>query len=206
VSTADRPCASGRPFAVGDSRGGKSYPKLSEMNAITRRLISKTMEQVAGSGVGIDADGRLCFPDGLDPEHVHRFIELVMDDEFASPKAAMEALFERVGVPKPAIDSLGEVLTTEGSLHLSAIGRHPIRLAASLPSVRQIPEAFRRFLVDGLGFASETDQTLQEAVISTRVGAARALGCKASWDAILGEGARVSEFGKGWREKTAASE
>ena len=161
------------------------------------------MEQVAGSGVGIDADGKLCFPDGLDPHQVHRFIELVMDSEFANPKEAMQALFGRVGVPQRAIDALGEVLTDQGSLNLSAIGLHPIRLAGSLPSVRQIPEAFRNFLVDGLGFATEADETLQEAAISTRLGAAHALGCAESWGAILGEAARVRDFGKEWREKTA---
>lgn len=170
------------------------------MNALASRLVSKTIEQVAGSGVGIDEAGRLCFPDGLDPKRVHRFIELVLAKDFETPKAALEALFDRVGVPRPAIDALREVLTAEAAIDLRAIGRHPVALARTLPSVRQIPVAFRRFLIDGLGFATEADATLEQAVVSTREGAAKALGCAAGWDTILDEPEAVSELARAWRE------
>lgn len=171
------------------------------MRALTRRLISKAIEQVAGSGVGVDANGRLLYPDGLNPARVHRFIELVLDERFTSPKAALEALFRRVDVPERAIEALVEVLTEDGGLQLGVIGRHPIHLTAALPSVRQIPEYFRRFLIDGLGFAKESDSTLEAAAIGTRIGAAAALGCEASWDAILEQGEAVGELARGWREQ-----
>ena len=170
------------------------------MNPLTRRLISKTIEQVAGSGVGIDAAGRLTYPDGLNPNRVHRFIELVMAERFDSPRSALHALFASVGVPRPGIEALDEVLRDDGALDLSAIGRHPIHLAASLPSVRQIPEYFRRFLIEGLGFANAEDATLEEAAISTRKGAAAALGCEPTWDAILAEPERVGALARPWRE------
>jgi hypothetical protein len=170
------------------------------MRALTRRLISKAIEQVAGSGVGVDANGRLLYPDGLNPARVHRFIELVMAEPFASPKAALEALFRRVDVPERAIEALVEVLTEDGGLQLGAIGRHPIHLAAALPSLRQMSECFRRFLIDGLGLANESAATLEAAAIGTRKGAAAALGCEASWDAILAQGEAVGELARGWRE------
>jgi hypothetical protein len=176
------------------------------MRALTRRLVSKAIEQVAGSGVGVDANGRLLYPDGLNPARVHRIIELVMAEPFASPKAALEALFRKVGVPDRAVDALVAVLTDDAGLQLGVIGRHPIHLAAALPSVRQIPEYFRRFLIDGLGLANESASTLEAAAIATRKGAATALGCEASWDAILARGAAVGELARGWREgaRTAA--
>lgn len=171
------------------------------MNALTRRLVSKAIEQVAGSGVGVDANGRIAYPDGLNPARVHRFIELVMAERFASPKVALEALFESVGVPDRAIEALVAVLTEDGALQLGAIGRHPVALAAALPSVRQIPEHFRRFLIDGLGFADESASTLEEAAIRTRQGAAAALGCDPSWDSILAQGDTVGDLARGWRER-----
>ncbi len=174
------------------------------MNAITRRLISRAIEQVAGSGVGVDADGRLSYPDGLNPDRVHRFIELVMAEGFDNPKAALEALFASVGVPDRAIEALDEVLTEAGFIQLAAIGRHPIHLAASLPSVRQIPEYFRRFLIDGFGYADENDATLEAAAIATRKGVAASLGCEASWDAILAQPEAVSALARGWREDRGA--
>jgi hypothetical protein len=170
------------------------------MNALTRRLVSKAIEQVAGSGVSVDQDGRLAYPDGLNPDRVHRLIELVMAERFTSPKVAIEALFESVGVPARAIEALDAVLTEDGALQLAAIGRHPIHLAAALPSVRQIPDYFRRFLIDGLGFADENDATLEQAAIASRKGAAGALACEPSWDAILARGEAVGELARRWRE------
>lgn len=174
------------------------------MRALTRRLISKAIEQVAGSGVGVDANGRLLYPDGLNPARVHRFIELVMAEPFASPKAALEALFRRIDVPERAIEAMVEVLTEDGGLQLGAIGRHPIHLAAALPSLRQMSECFRRFLIDGLGLANGSAATLEAAAIGTREGAAAALGCEASWDAILAQGEAVGELARSWRARTAA--
>jgi hypothetical protein len=174
------------------------------MNPLTRRLVSNAIQQVAGHGVGLDPDGRLCFPDGLDPERVHRFIELVMDESHESPKAALKALFERVGVPRAAIDALDEVLTEEAALEMRSIGRKAFSLGAALPSVREIPVHFRRFLIDGLGFASEADANLEEAVVSTRKGAAASLGCAPHWDAILEHADELPELGRAWRESTAS--
>ncbi len=174
------------------------------MNALTRRLISKAMEQIAGHGVSLDDEGRLCFPDGLSPRHVHRFIELVLQERYPGPKAALKALFARVGVPDAAIDALDEVLDDEAALALGAIGRNAFSLGAALPSVREIPVHFRRFLIDGLGFASEADATLEQAVVSTREGAAAALGCPARWEAILERTDEVAALGRGWRERTAS--
>ena len=149
------------------------------MSSIASRLISKAMAQVAGSGVGIDDDGRLYFPDGLDPSRVHRFIELVMATGYANPKAALRALFERVGVPSAAVEAFGEVLSDEGTLMLSAIGRHPLQLG------------------------DESDATPEQAVVSTRLQAAEAMGCEASWDEILARPEEVGELAREWRESGA---
>ncbi len=175
------------------------------MNAVVRQIVSKSMKQVAGHGVGLDESNRLCFPDGLDPDRVHRFIDLVMDERHPTPLAALRALFEQVGVPAAAIEALGEVLTDDGALDLNGIGRRPVHLAASLPSVRQIPEAFRRFLVDGLGLAKADDETLEEAVVSTREQAAASIGCAPDWDAILGHETAVRALSAQWRERALAS-
>lgn len=172
------------------------------MNPVVRRIVSKSMEQFAGHGVGLDADDRLCFPDGLDPDRAHRFIDLVMDEPHACPREALRALFERVRVPKPAIEALDEVLTDDGRLDLAAIGRHPVHLAASLPSVRAIPDAFRSFLVDGLGFADDDCATLEAAVVSTRERSAEAIGCAPSWDVILEHGDQVRALSEAWRAST----
>lgn len=169
------------------------------MNPLVRRIVSGSMKQFAGHGVGLDADDRLCFPDGLDPDRAHRFIDLVMDASHACPRDALRALFERVGVPKPAIEALGEVLTDEGRLDLVAVGRHPMHLGATLPSVRTIPEAFRGFLVDGLGLADAASSTLEEAVVSTRLNAAKAIGCDPEWDEILGHEDAIRALSAPWR-------
>jgi hypothetical protein len=175
------------------------------MSGIVRRLVSKAIEQVAGSGVGIDESGRLYFPDGLDPERVHRFIELVTAKRFATPKSALVELFERVGVPASAIEALEEVLSDEGQLLWAEIGRHPLHLGGSLPAVREIPIHFRRFLVEGLGLADENDDTLEEAAVSTRLRAAEAFGCDPTWDEILARPDEVGELAKRWRESSGAS-
>ena len=167
-----------------------------------RRIANRAIEQVAGSGVGIDESGRLSFPDGLDAPRIHRFIELVMDASFESPKAALHALFARVGVAPTAIRALDEVLDDEGSIVWTEVGRHPVHLGTALPKLREIPICFRDFLVDGLGLADAGCETLEAAVVSTRERSAEVIGCEPSWDAILAEERKARELGRTWRERT----
>jgi hypothetical protein len=175
------------------------------MNAIVRRLITKTLEQLAGSGVGVDADGRLCLPDGLDPDRVHRFIELCADRSYASPKAALHDLFQRVGVAPRAIAALNEILGEQGELDWAAIGRSPLKLSAGLPRLLDIPVRFRSFLVEGLALADPGGRSLEEAVVSTRIRAAARLGCEPCWDAILSQPDDVRELASGWRSSATSS-
>ena len=170
------------------------------MNPIVRRLVSKSMEQLAGHGVGLDRDDRLCFPDGLDPDRAHRFIDLVMAEEHDSPRAALHHLFGRVGVPEDAVRALGQILTEEGRIDFRFLARHPVELASAIPSLREVPEAFRRFLIDGLSLADEDDATLDDAVVSARLRAAEAIGCEPDWDAILREEDAVRALSRDWRE------
>lgn len=170
-----------------------------------RRLATRAIEQVAGSGVGIDDEGRLYFPDGLDPPRVHRFIELVLDQRFPSPKQALRALFARVGVAATAVQALEEVLAEDGTIVWSEVGKHPVHLSGALPKLRQIPVHFRAFLVDGLGLADEEDGTLERAVVSTRQAAAERIGCEPSWDAILAEPDAVEALARDWRQRTAGA-
>ena len=169
------------------------------MSRMMRRLVSKTLEQFAGSGVGVDEDGRLCLPDGLDADRVHRFIELCVGRAYESPKAAMHDLFSRVGVAPAAIVALNEILGERGHLDWSAIGRSPLKLGASVPRFLEIPVRFRTFLVEGLGLADPNSQTLEEAVVSTRLRTAAHLGCEPCWDAILSRPTEVTALASGWR-------
>lgn len=175
------------------------------MSRIARRLANVAIEQVAGSGVGIDDEGRLTFPDGLDPPRIHRFIELVLGEAFPSPKAALHSLFEQVGVADSAIEALEEVLDDDGVIVWGEVGRHPIHLTAALPRVMEIPHCFRDFLVDGLGLADADTASLEEAVVSTRERASERIGCDATWDAILGETEAVEEIARSWREGSRGS-
>ena len=168
-----------------------------------RRLMSKTLEQFAGSGVGIDADGRLCLPDGLDADRVHRFIELCVGTVYDSPKAAMHDLFAKVGVAPAAIAALNEILGERGHLDWSAIGRSPLKLGASVPRFLEIPVRFRSFLVDGLALADPNSDTLEEAVVSARLRTAEHLGCEPCWDAILSRPQQVSALASGWRTRAS---
>jgi len=168
-----------------------------------QRLVSKALEQFAGSGVGIDDDGRLCLPDGLDASRTHRFIELVMARDYESPKAAMHDLFRCVGVAPRAIEALEEMLGDEGHLDWSTIGQSPVKIGTTLPRFLEIPACFRSFLIDGLELADRRGQTLEEAVVSTRIRAAAQLGCKPSWDAILSHPDEVSELARHWRASVA---
>ena len=174
------------------------------MSWMARKVANAAIEQVAGSGVEIDAEGHLTFPDGLDPPRIHRFIELVMDARFDSPKAALHSLFRRVGVTDSAVEALDEILDDDGGIVWREVGRHPVHLTRALPHLREIPACFRSFLIDGLGFAAPGDETLEAAVVSTRQNAAAALGCAPTWDAILGAGDRVADLARPWRDRTAS--
>jgi hypothetical protein len=171
------------------------------MSGTLRRLFSKTLKQASGSGVEIDAEGRLCLPDGLDPDRVHRFIELCMARAYESPKSAMHDLFERVGVSPAAISALNEIMGDRGNLDWIAIGRRPLKLGATLPRFLEIPARFRSFLVDGLGLADPSGQTLEDAVVSARFRAAEELGCEPCWDEILSRPAAVSKLASSWRTR-----
>jgi len=173
------------------------------MNAIARRLMSKTLAQFAGSGVGIDEYGRLCLPDGLDADRVHRFIELCVGCSYESPKTAMHDLFQRVGVAPTALSALNEILGEQGEFDWAAIGRSPLKLSVTLPRFLEIPRRFRSFLVDGLGLADPSGRTLEEAVVSTRLRAAEHLGCEPNWDAILARPEAVMQLTSGWRRQAA---
>lgn len=168
-----------------------------------KRLVSKALEQFAGSGVGIDDDGRLCLPDGLDPSRTHRFIELVMARGYESPKAAMHDLFRRVGVAPSAISALEELLGDEGHLDLSVIGHSPVLIGRTLPRFLDIPVRFRLFLIEGLGLADPDGKTLEDAVVSARERAAARLGCEPCWDAILSHPREVGELARPWRASVA---
>jgi hypothetical protein len=182
---------------------GAGCPNVPAVSGIVRRLISRAVEQFAGSGVGVDADGRLCLPDGLDADRAHRFIELCVGRSYDSPKAALRDLFQRVGVAPAAVDALGEILGERGDLDMTAITRSPLKLGATLPRFLEIPGRFRIFLVEGLALADPAGDTLEEAVISARVRAAERLGCEACWDAILSRPDEVSALAVRWRESVA---
>jgi hypothetical protein len=173
------------------------------MSRIFQRLMSKTVEQFAGSGVGVDDDGRIFLPDGLDTGRMHRFIELVSARRFASPKAALHDLFARVGVADAAIDALNEILGDAGELDWAGIGRHPFKLSIALPRFVEIPGRFRKFLIEDLALADPDGETLEDAVVSTRLRAAELLGCEPSWDAILSQREGVSELASDWRASLA---
>jgi hypothetical protein len=171
------------------------------MNEIVRRLVSKVVERFAGAGVEIDASGRLCLPDGLDAERAHRFIELCLDRPLESPKAALSALFERVGVASSARSVLDQVIGDHGELDLNAVARNPLKLSGAVPRLLEIPTHIQAFLVEGLGLADPSCTSLQEAVVSTRRHAAKRIGCEPTWDAILARASEVSELSRAWRER-----
>jgi hypothetical protein len=162
-------------------------------------MIGKAMDQFAGSGVSIDRDGRLCLPDDLDADRVHRFIEMCLDRPFESPKAALRELFQKVGISAGAISALEEILGEQGHLDWAAIGRSPLKLSTHLPQFLEIPARFRSFLIHDLALAEPGGATLQEAVVATRLGAAARIGCKPSWDAILARPREVGELARRWR-------
>lgn len=173
------------------------------MSGLVQRIVSKAFEQIAGSGVGLDDEGRLCLPDGLDPNRAHRFIELVMDRRYGTPKAALHDLFQNVGVAPPAIEALSKLLGDEGHLDWTQIARHPMEFGSATPHFLEIPACIHRFLVDGLGLADASNETLEEAVIATRLRSAERIGCEATWDAILAHPREVHEISRDYRASLA---
>lgn len=172
------------------------------MNEIVRRLISKVVEKFAGSGVEIDQAGRLCLPDGLDTDRMQRFIELCLDEQLDSPKAALNRLFERVGIAPAALAALDQIVGDEGQLDFQAIARSPVKLSLAVPRFLEIPVRFRSFLIEDLGLADPACDTLEDAVVSTRHRAAAKIGCEPSWDEILARSAEVEALTRPWRERS----
>lgn len=174
------------------------------MNEAVRRLVSKVVEKFAGSGVEVDASGRLCLPDGLDTTRMHRFIELVLDEQMETPKAALNELFGRVGIAPAALKVLDQIVGDQGEIDLNAIARNPVKLSMAVPRFLEIPVRFRSFLIDDLGLADPKCETLEDAVVSTRRRAAKRIGCKASWDEILARPKEVEELARPWREASTS--
>lgn len=174
------------------------------MNRIIRRVINKVMSAFVGSGVSIGDEGELCLPDGLCPNRVHRFIELCMNERFSGPRDAMHALFTQLGVSPRAVGLLDHIIDSEGDVEFGAAAMHSGALMAALPEFKQIPARFRDFLVLDLRLASDSCESLEQAVESAREAAAANLGCAASWDAILDNGDALVDLTRPWRERAAA--
>jgi len=173
------------------------------MNEVVRRLVSKVVERFAGSGVEVDPSGRIRLPDGLDTERMHRFIELCLSKKMDSPKAALDALFERVGIAPAALAALDQIIGEKGELDFVAIARSPLRLSRAVPRFLEIPTRFRSFLIEDLELADPGCVTLEDAVVSTRHRAAEKIGCEASWEAILAHPVEVEALARAWRERSA---
>jgi hypothetical protein len=172
---------------------------------IARRVLNVLMSSFVDTGVTVDDRGRLCLPDGLTPPRVHRFIEHCTQQRFASPRDAMHALFQRVGVSSRAIALLNEIIHEGGDVDLGAVARHGPSLTAALPQFLEIPERFRDFLVDDLAIADPESPTLEKTVASARECAADRLGCAAEWDALLEHGDGIAAIAGPWRTRYAAA-
>ncbi len=171
------------------------------MNRILSRLASRFTGSFVAHGVRIDEDGKLCFPDGLDPERVQRFIELVIGRHYDCPRDAIHDLFLRVGVSPKAVDVLGHVIRERGDVDLAAAAHHWRPLTAALPALHQIPVRFRDFLVEDLGLGDPSSGSLEAAIESARCNAAARIGCEPTWDAILARPDGVSELAAAWRAR-----
>jgi hypothetical protein len=175
------------------------------MNRILQRVVNKVMRAFVGSGISIDEQGKLCLPDGLCPDRVHRFIELVMKERFAGPREAMHALFTRIGVSPRAVGLLNLIIDSNGDVEFVNAAKHSAALMAALPEFKQIPTHFRDFLITDLALASTTCGSLEQAVASAREAAAAKLGCAATCDAILDYEDALSDLTEPWRERVAAA-
>lgn len=175
------------------------------MNRIIQRIVNKIMTAFVGSGVSIDEQGQLCLPDGLCPNRVHRFIELVMNEPFASPRDAMHALFAQLGVSPRVVRLLGEIIDSNGDVEFGAATMHTGALMAALPEFKQIPTLFRDFLVQDLALAASSCSNLEQAVASARETAATRVGCAPTWDAILENDHALGDLTQPWRERDVAA-
>jgi hypothetical protein len=175
------------------------------MNWILRRAMNATMSAFVGSGVSIDERGRLCLPDGLTPDRIHRFIDLCMQERHESPRAAMHALFARLGVSPRIVRILSQILDANGDVELGAVALHTPALMGALPELHQIPARFRDFLVHDLALADDRCSNLDQAVASAREAAASHVACAPTWDSILEHADAVAELARPWRERAAAA-
>lgn len=168
-------------------------------------MLNALMAAFGDTGVHVDDEGRLCLPDGLTPDRVHRFIEHCTQQRYAHPRAAMHALLGRVGVEPAAVGLLNEVVHEGGDVDLTAVARHGPRLVAALPQLLEIPARFRDFLVEDLAIADPASATLETTVASARERAAEQLGCRADWDALLDCGDAIAALAGPWRSRVAAA-
>ncbi len=175
------------------------------MNRFLQSVSNRVMGAFVDSGVQIDDDGRLCLPDGLCPERVHRFIEICLDRPFDSPRQALAELFVRVGIDPSAVRLLDSILDERGDVDFGAATRRAGPLLRALPQLKEIPVRFRRFLVDDLDLASPGCTSLEQAVVSAREEAAARVGCEPTWDAILEHGDALRDTAGPWRASLAAA-
>ena len=175
------------------------------MNRFLQRAVDKLMATFVGSGVSLDERGRLLLPDGLCPDRVHRFIELVMDERFACQREALHTLFLCVGVNPATVHLLDEIIDADGTVAFASATRRTPALMAALPDFARIPARFRDFLVHDLELAAESCETLEHAVASAREAAAERLGCVADWDVILDRPAALTDLTRSWRERDRAA-
>ncbi|MDJ0866415.1 MAG: hypothetical protein QNK03_09930 [Myxococcota bacterium] len=173
------------------------------MSRFLNRLASRLTSRFVAHGVSIDDDGRLCFPDGLDPERIQRFIELCVGRRYDCPRSAMHDLFRRADVSPRAVELLEHIVREDGHIDVAAAARRLPAVTAALPALHQIPERFREFLVSDLGLADPASHSLEAAVVSARETAAARMGCASRWDAILERPEQVAALTADWRERAA---
>lgn len=175
------------------------------MNRLVRNLANRIMGAFVGSGVGLDDDGSLHLPDGLTAPRVHRFIEVCMGRDYASPREAMHSLFAQIGVPMKAVAVLDRVIDDGGNVDLARATRAGSAVLAALPELHRIPGLFRDFLVVDLALAPSDCADLEAAVVATRVAAAHRVGCDPTWEAILEHADVLGEIARPWRERVVAA-
>ena len=159
------------------------------MNRLLNRIVSRAMSSFVAHGVRVSDDGTLCFPDGLSPARVQRFIELCVGRPYDCPRAAIHDLFLRVGVSPKAVEVLGHIVRENGDVDVGAVAHHWRALAAALPTLQEIPTRFRDFMIFDLDLADRDSASLEQSIVSARRVAAARLGCESSWDAILARSA-----------------
>ncbi len=171
------------------------------MSRLLNRIVSRAMSAFVAHGVRVSDDGTLCFPDGLSPDRVQRFIELCVGRRYDCPREAIHDLFLRAGVSPKAVDVLGQIVHEDGGVDVREAAHHWRGLAAALPALQQIPVRFRDFLIVDLDLAEPGCRTLEDALVSTRQNAAARIGCEPSWDAILSRPDEVSALTAAWRAR-----